>query len=112
MPLTPDEVEVLYAYANGTKYPQIAKDRCLTARSVEGIAARIARKLGATSQAHAVLLACQAGILDGRPRRHGDHAGFAAHRARGEKPCDWCWEAEREYRAEMRRARIAAGGKR
>jgi hypothetical protein len=49
-----------------------------------------------------VLLACHAGILDGRPRRHGDHAGYAAHVYRGEEPCDACRAGELEYRAGLR----------
>jgi hypothetical protein len=54
-----------------------------------------------------VFLAVQAGLLDPR-RRHGDHAGFAAHRYRGEEPCEACWEGERAYRRERRAARRAA----
>ncbi|MEU0665729.1 hypothetical protein ABZ508_26585 [Streptomyces lavendulocolor] len=65
-------------------------------------------KLGAENLPHAILLACRAGVLDGRPRRHGDHAGYAAHARAEEEPCDACVEGERAYRAEQRRARRAA----
>jgi hypothetical protein len=57
---------------------------------------------------HAVLLACQAGLLDGKPRRHGDHAGFAAHQYRGEEPCEACWAGERAYRRDRKAARKTA----
>jgi hypothetical protein len=56
---------------------------------------------------HAVHLAYQAGLL--RRERHGDHAGFAAHRYRDEEPCDECWAGERAYRAERRQRRRQEG---
>jgi hypothetical protein len=68
---------------------------------------RVLTKLGAASMPHAVLLACQAGLLDGRPRRHGDHAGFAAHIYRGETPCDDCIAGEKAYKADYRARRKA-----
>ncbi|MFD4912807.1 hypothetical protein ACFWNR_06245 [Streptomyces virginiae] len=64
-------------------------------------------KLDAENAAHAVFLACRAGLLDGRPQRHGDHAGYAAHKYRGEDPKDCrhgCWEGEQAYRAAQRAA--------
>ena len=30
-------------------------------------------------------------------RRHGTHSGWAAHQRAGERPCDPCWQAKREY---------------
>ena len=66
---------------------------------------RLMGKLGARSMPHAVLLACRAGLLDGRPQRHGDHAGFTAHIRRGEPPCDACADGELDYRAGRRQAR-------
>jgi hypothetical protein len=63
------------------------------------------RALGARTAPQAVLIACQLGLLDGRPQRHGDHAGYEAHRRRGENPkhCRLgCVEGERAHRAAMR----------
>ncbi|WP_032761161.1 hypothetical protein, partial [Streptomyces alboviridis] len=74
--------------------------------SVSKMALRLARKLGANNITHAVYLAVAAGLLD-PARRHGDHAGFVAHRRRGEEPCEACWDGERAYRRERRAARKA-----
>lgn len=106
--LTDREHAVLSALANGDPYQAIARRIGLTQSSTVNIGSRIMRKLGARSLPHAVLLACQHGLLDGKPRRHGDHAGFAAHRYRGEEPCEACWDGERAYRADRRTARKAA----
>ncbi|MCL8016908.1 LuxR C-terminal-related transcriptional regulator [Streptomyces sp. AS02] len=99
-------MELLTRVANGESYPQIATDWVVEPITVRTTGARVLRKLGANSIAHAVFLACQMRILD-PTRRHGDHAGFAAHRYRGEEPCEACWEGERAYRAERRAARKA-----
>ncbi|MFI0929685.1 helix-turn-helix transcriptional regulator [Streptomyces sp. NPDC021012] len=106
--LTPNEIAVLSGAAEGATYAVIAHRLGLREKSVNSLAHRLARKLGAQNITHAVLLACRAGILDGRPRRHGDHAGYAAHVARGEEPCEACWAGERAYRTERRRARKEA----
>lgn len=106
--LTTSELRVLVARAEGQTNAAIAREAGWHEASVEMMASHVTRKLGARNMPHAVLLACRAGILDGRPRRHGDHAGFAAHVARGEEPCDACWEGEREYRRDRRRARKEA----
>jgi len=106
--LTANEIAVLTAAAEGATYAVIAQQLGFHEKSVNSLAHRLARKLGALNITHAVFLACQAGILDGRPRRHGDHAGYAAHVARGEDPCEACWTGERAYRADRRRARKAA----
>jgi DNA-binding CsgD family transcriptional regulator len=106
--LTPNELVVLAAAAEGETYAVVARRLGMQPKSVNSLAHRLARKLGARNITHAVFLACRAGILDGRPRRHGDHAGYAAHVARGEEPCEACWAGERAYRAERRRARKAA----
>lgn len=100
------ELAVLQGVANGRTYRTIAKQINYTYKSVKEVGVRVLRKLGAEDMPHAVFLACGAGILDPR-RRHGDHAGFAAHRYRGEKPCEACWEGERAYRRERRAARNA-----
>lgn len=112
-PLVEREVQVLRGFADGRSYAEIAADLQLAHASVKNYAASAIKKLGARSQAHAVHLAHLAGIL--RRERHGDHAGFAAHRYRGEDPwacTQGCPEGERAYRAEQRQRRRqeAAGG--
>ncbi|MGW1468485.1 helix-turn-helix domain-containing protein [Streptomyces sp. NPDC002308] len=102
--LTANERIVLERAAHGETYPAIAQELGYSEKSVSKMALRMNRKLGARNITHAVLLACQAGLLDGKPRRHGDHAGFAAHRYRGEEPCEACWAGERAYRAARRKA--------
>lgn len=106
--LTAIEADVLRGAADGETYAETAHRIFITEKSVSNVATRIMRKLGARSMPQAVLLACQAGILDGRPQRHGDHAGFAAHRYRQEEPCDACRAGERAYRTEQRRRRQSA----
>ena len=105
--LTSNELEVLERAANGDTYATIARDLGYQEKSVSKMALRLARKLGANNITHAVFLACRAGILDAS-RRHGDHAGFNAHKYRGEDPCQRCWDGEREYRRERRAARRTA----
>lgn len=104
------EITVLEGVANGLTYRQIGKEIGYTFRGAADAGARAVHKLGANSLAHAVFLACLAGILDGRPRRHGDHAGFAAHVYRGEDPwvCEPCAEGERAYRRGRRATRKTA----
>ncbi|WP_331756313.1 helix-turn-helix transcriptional regulator (plasmid) [Streptomyces sp. NBC_01590] len=106
--LTENELTVLQRAAQGETYAAIAKDLGYAEKSVTKMALRLNRKLGALNITHAVLLACRAGLLDGKPRRHGDHAGFAAHQYRGEEPCEACWGGERAYRNKRRAARKAA----
>ncbi|MFF3324933.1 helix-turn-helix transcriptional regulator [Streptomyces sp. NPDC002889] len=107
--LTDRELHVLRRSAQGEIYDRIAADWGVTGRTVKQIASRMFKKLGATSMPNAVLLACQAGLLDGRPRRHGDHAGFMQHVRAGEDAwdCEPCATGERAYRAERRAARRA-----
>ncbi|MFJ3699561.1 helix-turn-helix transcriptional regulator [Streptomyces sp. NPDC090052] len=106
--LTDNELAVLQRAAQGQTYAVIARDLGFAEKSVTKIAYRMARKLGALNITHAVFLACRAGLLDGRPRRHGDHAGFAAHVYRGEEPCEACLAGERAYRRDRKVARKAA----
>lgn len=108
--LSDNELAVLHGAAEGETYAETGRRIHLTEKSVGNVAVRIIDKFGARNITHAVILACRAGILDGRPRRHGDHAGFTAHVRAGEDP--WackqgCPEGERAYRAERRRARRA-----
>lgn len=106
-PLTDREMELLTRVALGESYPQIASDWMVEQITVRTTGHRVLRKLGANTITHAVFLACRAGLLDGRPQRHGDHAGFAAHERRGEDPwaCTPCAEGERAYRRDLRAAR-------
>ncbi|WP_399559504.1 helix-turn-helix transcriptional regulator (plasmid) [Streptomyces chartreusis] len=106
-PLTKLELRVLQYISEGLTYAEIGQETGYSRDSVLKASTRILRKLNARNRAHAVFLACQMRILD-PTRRHGDHAGFAAHRYRGEEPCEACWEGERAYRAERRAARKAA----
>ncbi|RIH58410.1 LuxR family transcriptional regulator [Streptomyces sp. SHP22-7] len=106
-PLTDRQLDVLHRIAQGQSWQQIGRDLGLTVGGVGSHSKQILRKLGAQTSAHAVFLACAAGTLD-PTRRHGDHAGFAAHRYYGEEPCEACWEGERAYRRERRAARKAA----
>ena len=106
--LTPREVEYLERLAQGESIQEIAQECHYEESGARSIGERLRKKLGARTNTQAVFLACQAGILDGRPQRHGDHAGFAAHRYRGEEPCEACWQGERAYRADRRAARKAA----
>ncbi|WP_406145642.1 response regulator transcription factor [Streptomyces anulatus] len=105
--LSPRQSEVLHHAANGLTIPETAHTMHLAVSTVHYHQQVILTALRARNMANAVLLACQAGVLDGRPRRHGDHAGFAAHTYRGEEPCEACWVGERAYRAERREARKA-----
>jgi DNA-binding CsgD family transcriptional regulator len=97
------ELKVLRGTANGETYAETASRIFITEKSVSNVATRVMRKLDAKSMPHAVHLAYQAGLF--RRERHGDHAGFAAHRYREEEPCDDCWAGERAYRAEQRQRR-------
>ena len=105
--LNPAEMTVLEGRANGLTYMQIAARLHYTYSSTVNVGSRVIEKLGARDMAHAVFTAVQTGLLDPR-RRHGDHAGFAAHKYRGEEPCEECWDGERAYRRERRAARQVA----
>lgn len=104
--LTDNEMAVLRGAADGETYAETSRRIFLTEKSVSNVAARVMRKLGAKSMAHAVHLAHAAGLL--RPERHGDHAGYTAHLRRGESPCGLCRAGERVYRNGLRAAKDAA----
>jgi DNA-binding CsgD family transcriptional regulator len=104
--LTSRELDVLRYISEGLTYAEIADKTSYTRDSVLKTSTRILRKLNARNRAHAVFIACQLRILD-PTRRHGDHAGFAAHVYRAEEPCEACWEGERAYRRDRRAARRA-----
>ncbi|MEU0818894.1 hypothetical protein [Streptomyces mirabilis] len=105
------EVEFLERLACGETPREIADAWRMELTSIWTVAERLRKKLGAKTNEQAVFIACELKILEPN-RRHGDHAGFAAHRYRGEEPCDDCWAGERTYRAEQRQRRRqeAAGG--
>ncbi|MGV2914660.1 helix-turn-helix domain-containing protein [Streptomyces alfalfae] len=105
--LTAREHKVLTLMSEGATYDVVARELSCSNRTASWTGQQVMRKLGAQSIAHAVLLGCRLGLLDGRPQRHGDHAGFAAHRYRGEEPCEACWAGERAYRRDLRAARRA-----
>lgn len=107
-PLTEREIQVLEAFAQGANYAEIAALFYLGHQTVKNYASSAMKKLGARSQAQAVFLACQAGVLDPRKRRHGDHPGFVAHKRRGEEPCKACRDGENAYQVEWRATRRAA----
>ncbi|MEU1133558.1 LuxR C-terminal-related transcriptional regulator [Streptomyces sp. NPDC005900] len=107
-PLSARQLDALRRAADGQTHKQIGRGLGIDEKSVGKFMSEVFRKLGASNMPNAVLLACRAGLLDGRPQRHGDHAGFAAHRYRGEEPCEACWAGERAYRAARRAARKAA----
>lgn len=106
--LTVSELTLIERLAEGDTYERIAKDLGVQRRTLRKRAERAFHKLGAVNMPNAVILACRAGLLDGRPQRHGDHAGYEAHRRRGEEPCDACRVGEREHRASMRAAKAVA----
>jgi len=103
--LTAHQLRILTLVAAGRTHAQIAAELTLTPKGATAAVNRVLAKLGASNAPHAVLLACQAGLLDGRPRRHGDHAGFAAHEYRGEDPCEACIAGEKAYKAAWRAKR-------
>lgn len=105
--LTAREVAFLERLAQGDTAQEIAEELIFAESSVRNFAMRLRDKLGAKTNEQAVYLACQWRILD-PTRRHGDHAGFAAHKYYGEDPCDACRVGENEYRRERRAARNAA----
>ena len=96
---------ILRLVAQGFTQEEIGRQVHVSREAVNKAMQRIMRRLGARNCTHAVLLACQAGILDGRPQRHGDHAGYAAHVYRDEEPCAACKAGESEYRRTQRAAR-------
>jgi DNA-binding CsgD family transcriptional regulator len=108
-PLATRETEILLLVSQGFSYREAGQrvQPAVSENTAKAHMQHVLAKLGAHTAPHAILLACRAGLLDGRPQRHGDHAGFATHRYRGEEPCDECWEGERAYRRERRRARKA-----
>jgi DNA-binding CsgD family transcriptional regulator len=106
--LTARQARALLLVSEGYDQKAVGRELGVSRRGAGILVERAAQKLGAASIPHAVRLACLAGIIDGRPQRHGDHAGYAAHVRRGEDPkaCPiGCWEGELAYRADRRQAK-------
>lgn len=101
------EVQFLQRLAQGETLREVALEENFSESGIRMFAKRLRTKVGAKTNEQLVFLACQLGILEPK-RRHGDHAGFAAHRYRKEEPCDECWDGERAYRREAKAARKAA----
>ena len=99
------EIDFLERLGRGETTRDIATAWHMEQTSIWTVAERLRKRLGAKTNEQAVLLACRAGLLDGRPQRHGDHAGYVAHQRRGETPCDACAEGEIDYRAERKARR-------
>lgn len=106
--LTELERQTLELVAQGVTYLQIGRQRGTSEIAPRNQMGRVLRKLGAQTAAHAVFLACQAGLLDGRPQHHGDHNGYEAHVRRRDEICDPCRDGERAYRAALKAAKGAA----
>jgi DNA-binding CsgD family transcriptional regulator len=105
--LTDLETSVLRHAAEGRTIEATGRLLGKSMPAVQDARHRLMGKLGAASLAQAVLLACRAGILDGRPRqqRHGDHPGYTTHQKRGEEACNACKAGERAYQTERRQRR-------
>lgn len=106
--LTGVELTVIERSAAGDTYERMARDLGVERHVVRQWASRAFRKLGATTMPQAVILACRAGLLDGKPfLRHGDHAGYEAHIRRRIPLCDACRDGEKAYRDGLKAARQA-----
>lgn len=105
--LTERERLVLERVAGGDTYAAVARSIGISHNTAEWYGKQVIRKLGAKSIAHAVFLACHAGVLDGSLRQHGNHAGAMAHRRRGEEVCDRCKEGDRAYHVAHRASQKA-----
>lgn len=67
--LTAREFDVLQLIANGFTYEEIAEQLSIGVGGAKGTSSRMMMRLGALSAPHAVYLAVQAGILQGRPKK-------------------------------------------
>ncbi|MEV6580213.1 LuxR C-terminal-related transcriptional regulator [Streptomyces sp. NPDC051582] len=109
-PLTEHQLTALQLAAGGATQAAIGRSLGIDGKSVGKLMTEVFRKLGAVNMPNAVFLACHAGYLDGRRRTHGDHAGYEAHRRRGEDPklCRLgCPEGEAEHRKRYPKSRKA-----
>ncbi|MFE1767256.1 helix-turn-helix transcriptional regulator [Streptomyces angustmyceticus] len=98
--LTATQTRILHLITEGHDQEQVAYIVRHSPKTIGFQLKKIREAFGAFNNAHLVHLAYQAGALEAPPkRRHGDHAGFAAHKYRGETPCDDCVAGEKEYQA-------------
>lgn len=81
--LSPRQSEVLQHAANGLTIPETAHTMHLAVSTVHYHQQVILTALRARNMANAVLLACQAGVLDGRPRRRRGPCGVRRPRVSG-----------------------------
>ncbi|MCX5407475.1 LuxR C-terminal-related transcriptional regulator [Streptomyces sp. NBC_00335] len=101
------ELQALHLVAAGTTHAEAARQLVMTPKGFTATVNRAMRKLGARNAPHAVLLACRAGILDGRLLEHGDHNGYETHIRRRIPLCDDCRDGEKAYRDGLKAARQA-----
>jgi DNA-binding NarL/FixJ family response regulator len=73
--LSPREVQVMQGIANGLVTAQVAISLGITRKSVENHKQRIFAKLGVQSQAHAVVVAVDSGLLGPASRSSRRHTG-------------------------------------
>lgn len=71
-PLTPREAEVLRALARGLPTKTIGREMSVSPKTVEAHIARLLAKLKARHRAHAVSVALDLGLLDGKGQRNGE----------------------------------------
>jgi len=107
--LTASELTLIERLAAGDTYERIAKDLGVQRRTLRKRAERAFHKLGAVNMPNAVILACRAGLIDGRPQGHGDHNGYETHVRRRTEICGPCREGEKTYRAGLKARQKAAG---
>lgn len=100
--LTPGQLAALELVSEGMTLDQAGARLGITHYAVKLRLRRAMGQLGARNSTHAVLLACRAGYLDGRPQRHGDHNGYEDHRKRRDEICDACRAGEKAYRAALK----------
>ncbi|WP_406215046.1 helix-turn-helix transcriptional regulator [Streptomyces decoyicus] len=98
--LSPTQKRMLHLITEGHDQEQIGYILKVSPVTVWRQVKKMREAFGAFNHAQLVHLAYQAGALEAPPkRRHGDHAGFAAHKYRGETPCDDCVAGEKAYQA-------------
>lgn len=103
--LTANERSVLWGAAQGETYARIASRLGYAEKSVNKMAFRLARKLGARNITHAVHLAGMAGLIGERPDC-GDRAAYLRHLRRGDTPCLACRAANARHAVDQRAGRL------
>lgn len=100
--LTAEQLAALDLVAQGYTLERAGQQLGVSRNAVKLRLHRAMGQLGAENSTHAVYLACRLGLLYGRPQRHGDHAGYEAHRKRGDHICRECRDGEKAYRAALK----------